>query len=53
VVENFIYYLTGNRFTQEDAIIQHSKLLEQDLLEGCNVCKTLGDVSLNDVYMSM
>jgi hypothetical protein len=52
VVENFMYYLTGERFSQEDSIVQHSKLLEQYLLGEYDAYKNLGDGSLNsfDVF---
>jgi SecA preprotein cross-linking domain len=32
VIENFVLYLTGERLSQEDAIVNNSRLLEQDLL---------------------
>ena len=32
VVENFVYYLTGKRLSQEDAIEYHSRLVEDSLL---------------------
>jgi len=32
VIENFIYYLTAQRVTQEEAVVLHSKLLENKLL---------------------
>jgi hypothetical protein len=52
VVENFMYYITGERFSQEESIVQHSKLLEQYLLGEYDSHKTLGDASLNsfDVF---
>ncbi len=32
IIENFVLYLTGNRITQEEAIVFHSQLLEDELL---------------------
>ncbi|MDX1917343.1 MAG: hypothetical protein SFT68_05110 [Rickettsiaceae bacterium] len=32
VIENFMLYLTGERLSQEDAIINNSRLVEEELL---------------------
>lgn len=32
LIENFVFYLTGDRFSQEDALYMHSYLYEQNLL---------------------
>ncbi len=34
VIENFIYYLTGQRLDQDDALSIHSLLFEESLLLG-------------------
>ncbi|UCM86433.1 MAG: hypothetical protein LF885_07155 (plasmid) [Rickettsia endosymbiont of Culicoides impunctatus] len=36
VIENFILYLTGERLSQEESIVCHSKLIEQKLVSKAN-----------------
>lgn len=48
VIENFMLYLTGERLSQEDAIVNNSRLIEQELLSSSHdaeeaICLTLKD----------
>jgi hypothetical protein len=43
VIENFMLYLTGERLSQEDAITNNSRLLEQKLLSSENDIEVLKD----------
>lgn len=40
VIENFMLYLTGERLSQEDAIVNNSRLVEQELLSSRGVLET-------------
>ncbi|WPY00121.1 SecA-like and tetratricopeptide repeat-containing domain protein (plasmid) [Candidatus Megaera polyxenophila] len=40
VIENFMLYLTGERLSQEDAIVNNSRLVEQKLLSSRDVLET-------------
>jgi hypothetical protein len=47
VIENFMLYLTGERLSQEDAIVNNSKLVEQQLLSS-HVVEEVNCLSLQD-----
>jgi hypothetical protein len=50
VIENFMLYLTGERLSQEDAIINNSKLVEQELLTYGVAIEEGNSLSIKDIY---
>jgi hypothetical protein len=50
VIENFMLYLTGERLSQEDAIVNNSRLVEQELLSSGSASEEANCLTLNDSY---
>jgi preprotein translocase subunit SecA len=48
VIENFMLYLTGERLSQEDAIVNNSRLVEQELLSYDGTIKEDNCLTLKD-----
>ncbi len=50
VIENFMLYLTGERLSQEDAIVNNSRLVEQELLSSSHDAEEASCLTLKDSY---
>ena len=50
VIENFMLYLTGERLSQEEAIINNSRLVEQELLSSSHDAEEANSLSIKDSY---
>jgi hypothetical protein len=50
VIENFMLYLTGERLSQEDAIVNNSRLVEQELLSSGSASEEANPLTLNDTH---
>jgi hypothetical protein len=50
VIENFMLYLTGERLSQEDAIVNNSRLVEQELLSSSYEAEEASCLTLKDSY---
>ena len=50
VIENFMLYLTGERLSQEDAIVNNSRLVEQELLSSSYDAEEASCLTLKDSY---
>jgi hypothetical protein len=50
VIENFMLYLTGERLSQEDAIVNNSRLVEQELLSSSHDPEEASCLTLKDSY---
>jgi|GEM_PF-2411674 len=50
VIENFMLYLTGERLSQEDAIVNNSRLVEQELLSSSDTGEKAHCLTIKDSY---
>jgi hypothetical protein len=50
VIENFMLYLTGERLSQEEAIVNNSRLVEQELLSSSYEAEEASCLTLKDSY---
>jgi hypothetical protein len=50
VIENFMLYLTGERLSQEDAIVNNSRVVEQELLSSSYDAEEASCLTLKDTY---
>jgi hypothetical protein len=50
VIENFMLYLTGERLSQEEAIVNNSRLVEQELLSSSHDAEEANSLSIKDSY---